>query len=228
MIGQKEVLEREFSQFTLLLGKEGSGKKTLVREKFDDVAGAFSKIDDVRWVQNDAKKLTSMRTYLFDGNKMTYPAQHAILKIAEEPNEYTRIVITGKNHRQFLRTIHTRATLVRMQEYTKEELLNFTNNEEMLKYFDTPGLLKKATPEYEEIADNIIDRLKGDWLAVIFILKDSFDDFQPVAKMLKYKLREYPDIVSLITEYENYYDRYDEKVLDELFLRMREELHANN
>ena len=228
MIGQEKVFQKEFSQFTLLLGKEGSGKKTLVKEKFDDVVGVFSTVDEVRWVISNSQNLTSMRTYLFDGNTMTYPAQHALLKIAEEPNEYTRIVITGRNHRQFLETIHTRATTVRMEEYSREELLGFTEDEEMLKYFSTPGLLQKATPEHEQVAEDIITRLKEDWIAVVFILKDEFEDFQLVSKILKYKLRENPDLIELISEYEHYYNRYDDKVLDELFLRMREELHANN
>ena len=116
MIGQKRLLEKEFPQFVLLLGKTGSGKKRLIKEKYKDTVGVFTKVDDVRWVIDDSKDLTKDRTYIFDGNKMTYPAQHALLKIAEEPNEYTRIVITGRFENNYLSTILTRATTYHMDK----------------------------------------------------------------------------------------------------------------
>ena len=224
MIGQERLLEKEFPQFVLLLGKTGSGKKRLIKEKYKDTVGVFTKVDDVRWVIDDSKDLTKDRTYIFDGNKMTYPAQHALLKIAEEPNEYTRIVITGRFENNYLSTILTRATTYHMDKYTKEQLKEFTDDEDMLKYYETPGLLKKAKKEDIEIAQDIAEKIKDIRIANIFLLKNNIEDFKLVSKPIKYEFRDKPNVLKKITEYENYYDRYGEDVLDEMFLMIREEL----
>ena len=219
MIGQQRLLNKDFPQFVILLGKHRSGKKTLIKEKYKDVVEGLATVDDVRYVISDSSKLTSERTYLFDVNKMNYQSQNTLLKITEEPNEHTRIVITGRFKNQFIKTLQTRATIFTMDNYTREQLESATEKEECLNYYDTIGLLKQADTDTIEVAEKIAENIERMRVSSLFNLE--IEDFILFSKPLKYYIKD-PEVIKIITEYEHYYDKGYNFILEEMFIKIKE------
>lgn len=221
MIGQERLLEKEFPQFVILLGKHKSGKKTLIREKYEDVVEGLATVEDVRYVIADSNRLTSERVYLFDVNKMNVSSQNTLLKITEEPNEYTRIVLTGRFKNQFINTLQTRATIFTMDNYTKDQLEKVAEKEEYLKFYDTIGLLKQADKEIVQLAEDISEYISE--VKVSDLFKFEIENFIQFSKPLKYYLND-PKATKIITEFEHYYDKGYNFVLEEMWIRIKEEI----
>jgi len=229
MIGQKRLLKKEFPQFVILIGKAGSGKKTLVREKFDNLVEGFSKVDDVRWIIEDSRDLVDMRTYLLDGNEMTYQAQNALLKITEEPNEKTRIILTGRFQKQFLNTLLSRATIFHMDTYSKEELMNFTDKPELIGIYGTPGLLVQYDEELVYMVEKLAHSIKSGTISQMFEGIDSISEFcsiygvkSPIVmKTLKWQFRKNPEAIRLISKSEYYAIKNFNFIFEELVIKIR-------
>ena len=226
MLGQDNLLNENWSNFVVLLGEWGSGKKTLIKNKFKDIYNTENNIDGVREVIRDAQKLTNSRLYLFNIDEMTYQAQNALLKITEEPpNEYTYIVIIGTSREQFLPTILSRADIKEMNIYTKEQLLNFTDNEEYLKFYNQPGLLLETNEEIVEFAQKIVIGLSKITVANVFNIKNYIEELDTnlilLIKPLKYYMRFDYEIVQAISKFEYLLSRRGLNfVLDNMFLEL--------
>lgn len=74
------------------------------------------KIDQIRRLYNHAKgKSTTGRVYIInDADRMVVPAQHALLKLLEEPTNHTHFVLTAHAPNKLLSTIMSRVQQIRI------------------------------------------------------------------------------------------------------------------
>lgn len=209
MIGQKRLLNKEFSQFTILYGKKGSGKKTLIHEKYDEIAGIFNTVEEVRWVIEDSNKLSNPRYYLFD--RPTLNAQRALLKITEEPNPFTNIIVICSYTTYIIEPLYSRANIEEMDNYTEEQLKRFGDS----KYYDTPGLLIDYEDKHIKLAKQITNI---ETLDDVFTIADEIDELYLVTKPLKHMVSS--SVISLIHEYERYDDNNYNFTAEEMLLQI--------
>ena len=109
-----------------------------VREMIKDTAMAATEFD--------------ARIYIFeDAHTMTAGAQNALLKIMEEPPAGVTLILLTESADSMLSTIRSRARLVRMQRFTKEEIKSYIagHKPELLSCYgtkneDSEGLLMLA------------------------------------------------------------------------------------
>lgn len=88
-------------------------------------------------------------------SKLDEKKQNILLKLYEEPNDNTYIILYGQS---CIDTLLTRSYVINAKKYTKEELRNYTNNELVLKYCENPGQIKLAN-NIEELVDYCIKLL---------------------------------------------------------------------
>jgi replication-associated recombination protein RarA len=158
MLGQNEniqiikklIAEDKLPKFLLIVGDKGQGKKKLAYEialmtnGYDKYHPKALKVDDIREIIEDSQTLHKRKIYfLFDAQDMTIQAQNALLKLAEEPPEKAYIVMTATRPDSVLETIRSRASIMYMQPYTKEELKHFTDDPELLEICTNPGQIKR-------------------------------------------------------------------------------------
>lgn len=155
MIGQKEnlaiidrlIYENRIPNFILVLGAKRTGKKLFVSEivkKLNMTAIEVGKgINDVKEVVDTVNDGKFQRVYcVYDLEDYHYRSVEAILKLCEEPPEYSFLIITSNGG--FLKdTIKNRAFVIRQSIYTYDE---------MLEYIKMTGINYKMT----EFAYNII------------------------------------------------------------------------
>lgn len=138
MIGQKElrqrisdmVSENVFPQFAMIVGEEGSGKKTLVKEieklwpeKYwlQDVS-----VDTIRKMITQAYKCTGKMLYIIpDAHRMSPQAKNALLKIVEEPPKFATFIMTVSYEQTILGTLKSRGTIFQMNRYSRAELQEY-------------------------------------------------------------------------------------------------------
>lgn len=88
-----------------------------------------------------------------DADKMTIPAQNALLKVLEEPSKYVMIILVGENEHLFLNTIKSRCIKVNFQKLENTELKRYI--EENNRSFD-----ERFLDIYQGSIGNI-ERLEG-------------------------------------------------------------------
>jgi len=88
-----------------------------------------------------------------DADKMTIPAQNALLKVLEEPPKYVMIILVGENEHLFLNTIKSRCIKVNFQKLENIELKKYI--QENNKSFD-----ERFLDIYQGSIGNI-ERLEG-------------------------------------------------------------------
>lgn len=156
MIGQKNNLEKIFNwrmnrstpRFIIITGDKGSGRLTLSKHIAKNINAIpviiDDKIDSVRETIQNAYNVSDTMCYIFrNADRMSMQAQNALLKVVEEPPNNAYFIITLLTPDNTLETIRSRGTLLQIEPYTNEELRNFTTNENMLMYLNTPGEIKE-------------------------------------------------------------------------------------
>lgn len=189
MIGQVKLIKQlealvedgKFPRFSILVGPQGCGKKTLAdkigKELSDNVIMAEDvKIDTLRHTMELAyMPSVSPRVFILpDADTMSVNAKNSILKITEEPPKNAYFIMTVQNIDSVLDTIRSRAQVFTFLYYTAEELREFalTNcsmtNEEFRSVrtiCEVPGDIleicrygSRAFIEYvEKVVDNIAE-----------------------------------------------------------------------
>lgn len=142
MIGQEKLfskidklIESEFPRFVLLVGQVGSGKKLVAKEISNKLGYPLVSIgtgvDEIREVITNSYRNTEPIIYIIpDTDKMSVAAKNALLKITEEPPQKAYFIMTVSNTSNTLDTILSRACVLKMDCYNKEELLMYVR----LKY----------------------------------------------------------------------------------------------
>lgn len=172
MIGQKKNLEtimkwrcnKSTPHFIIISGELGSGRLTLskVIMKMLNAQGIICGcgIDDVRKVIDYAYTISAPTMYIFrDADDMSVNAKNALLKVVEEPPRNVYFIMTVKNLDNMLSTIRSRATVINMEHYSKEELQSVREDELLLEYCSNIGQLqvdKSQVKRVEECVDDVI------------------------------------------------------------------------
>lgn len=185
MIGQKNIinsvknliLERSFPHFCIIAGSAGSGKKTLVNEVIVPELGALIYpvdvgIESIRNMIKSAYTVKASTVYLIaDADKMSIPAQNALLKLVEEPPNDAHIIMTLEDMNNVLDTIRSRAAVYIMANYAKADLEKYAEalpiTDEalavMLDIAETPGeidmLFKHNIVEFYDYVRKVFDNI---------------------------------------------------------------------
>ena len=196
MIGQKQLLEiisqqielEEFPRFSIIVGPEGSGKKTLTMS----IAYALDcqrvfiepKVDAVRDMIHNAYVISTPTMYvILDGN-MSITAKNALLKICEETPKNAYIVMLTSDSNTILDTLKSRAEMYHMQPYTPKELLEYANvsmDEEdiVVDLCETPGDVDKlvftGVREFYDFVEKVVDNIAQVSGANALKITDSID-----------------------------------------------------
>ena len=177
MIGQKNNINtliqwrcnKSVPRFIIISGDEGSGRLTFAKAIMSmlHITGIISdcKIEDVRRTIEYAYEYTSPTVYIFrNADDMSTYAKNALLKVVEEPPNNAYFIMTVQNIDNMLGTIRSRGTVIKMEPYTREELLSATNDEVLLNYCSNIGQLqidKSDIQKAERCANDVINALKN-------------------------------------------------------------------
>ena len=128
----------EFPRFSILVGAEGSGKKTLTNA----IAFALNcqraivvpKVDVIREMIKDCYKVQSPVLYvIIDSDKMSPQAKNAMLKVCEETPNNAYIMMLVNDIDTVLPTIKSRACVFAINPYTNETILEYAQLVEKVK-----------------------------------------------------------------------------------------------
>lgn len=176
MIGQKNNIKtlikwrcnKAVPRFIIISGDIGSGRLTLAKViiKMVNAKGIImgNSIVDVREAIENAYTITEPTCYIFrNADDMKNEAKNSLLKVVEEPPNNAYFIMTVQNIDNMLRTIKSRGTVIKMEPYTREELLSVTSDEVLLNYCTNIGQLqtdKADIQKAEKCVDNVINALK--------------------------------------------------------------------
>ena len=152
MIGQKNNINtliqwrcnKSVPRFIIISGDIGSGRLTLAKViiKMINAKGIImgNSIAEVRETIENAYTITEPTCYIFrNADDMKNEAKNALLKVVEEPPNNAYFIMTVQNIDNILGTIKSRGTVIKMEPYTREELLSATNDEVLLNYCSNIG-----------------------------------------------------------------------------------------
>ena len=177
MIGQKNNINtliqwrcnKSVPRFIILSGDIGSGRLTLAKAiiKMLNAKGIImgNSIAEVRETIENAYTITESTCYIFrNADDMKNEAKNALLKVVEEPPNNAYFIMTVQNIDNMLGTIRSRGTVIKMEPYTREELLSAKNEEVLLNYCSNIGQLqidKSDIKKAEKCADDVIKALNN-------------------------------------------------------------------
>ena len=152
MIGQKNNINtliqwrcnKSVPRFIIISGDIGSGRLTLAKViiRMINAKGIIigNSIAEVRETIENAYTITESTCYIFrNADDMKNEAKNALLKVVEEPPNNAYFIMTVHNTDNMLGTIRSRGTVIKMEPYTREELLSATNDEILLNYCSNIG-----------------------------------------------------------------------------------------
>ena len=152
MIGQKNNLNtikqwrcnKSVPRFIIISGDIGSGRLTLAKViiRMINAKGIImgNSIAEVRETIENSYSITEPTCYIFrNADDMKNEAKNALLKVVEEPPNKAYFIMTVQNIDNMLGTIKSRGTVIKMEPYTREELLSSTNDEILLNYCSNIG-----------------------------------------------------------------------------------------
>ena len=177
MIGQKNNINtliqwrcnKSVPRFIILSGDIGSGRLTLAKViiRMINAKGIImgNSIAEVRDTIENAYTITDTTCYIFrNADDMKNEAKNALLKVVEEPPNNAYFIMTVQNIDNMLGTIKSRGTVIKMEPYTREELLSATNDEILLNYCSNIGQLqidKAEIQKAEKCADDVINAVEN-------------------------------------------------------------------
>lgn len=172
MIGQKNNIEtiikwrlnRSVPRFIIISGSNGSGRLTLSKVilKMFEANGVIlgNNIENVRETIENAYKVTETTFYIFrNADDMRTEAKNALLKVVEEPPNNAYFIMTVQNIDNMLGTIKSRGTLIKMQPYSLEEKMEFTEDERLLKYCSNIGQMKDVNEQQLDLAIKTVQKV---------------------------------------------------------------------
>lgn len=137
MIGQHKLLatidnmlESGFPRFTIIVGGMRSGKKLLanyISQKLNaHTIYSDIKVDDIREIINLSYKQSEPTVYVIpNADKMSIAAKNALLKVTEEPPRQSYFIMTLLDDSSTLATLKSRGTMLYIQPYTPDELMEY-------------------------------------------------------------------------------------------------------
>lgn len=136
MIGQTNLLIKidtmlhNYPKFSIIVGPKGSGKRTIVKyicNKLQLPIVPFGTgIEEVRNIIGMSYEQVNPICYLCaDADSMSIGAKNALLKITEEPPNNAYFILTLESMSNTLQTIESRGTVLTLDPYTNEELIEY-------------------------------------------------------------------------------------------------------
>ena len=133
-----------FPNVVLLVGEEGSGKRTLVKEVIQPTLCLDTKdiTSEITYEGIGSIYLTPIPfIYIIDMDNLSEKKYNVLLKFLEEPPLNCKIVLLSSNSSRIIPTILNRCQVWNLDKYTDEELLNFTSDKSLIDYIRFPGKL---------------------------------------------------------------------------------------
>jgi predicted AAA+ superfamily ATPase len=198
MIGQNTLLKviegqinnDEFPRFSVIVGPEGSGKKTLTMA----IAYALNatrvfiepKVDNIREMINTANKVQLTTVYVILDNNMSVQAKNALLKVCEETPKNAYIILLTSNISTITDTLRSRAGIYYMQPYSVKEILQYSrfdergvNQQIITDLCETPGDVNKlyqyGANEFYSFVDKVINNIANVTSANALKIAESID-----------------------------------------------------
>lgn len=142
MVGQLELKNRIkqqiedqiFPRFSILVGPDGSGKRLVAcwtAQLLSDIVvpNVDIKIDSIREVIKQAYKVRGTTVFIIsNADNMSVAAQNAMLKVVEEPPNNAYFIMLLNDIDNTLDTIRSRAVVFSMDQYSKDELLEYAKS----------------------------------------------------------------------------------------------------
>ena len=163
IIGQKKNLElikkwrmnKDFPRFIIIAGDVGSGRFTLAKiiMKSAGLEGIVHEcgIEAVRTAIEESYNIATPTLHIFkDADSMSVNAKNALLKVVEEPPKNAYFCMTVRNIDGMLGTIKSRATVIKMEAYTRKELESVTDDPLKLEYCTNIGQTKIALADLDK------------------------------------------------------------------------------
>lgn len=203
MIGQVKLLNSleklvgNFPKFLILVGEKGSGKKTICKEicrKLSlQIVTSDIKINTIRDTIELARTQTDPIMYLIpDADNMSVGAKNCLLKVLEEPPHNAYFIMTLRNINNTLPTIISRAVSFELDNYSKEELINYRTYkgyndkfDDIVKYIcnstgDVDELFKYDVKEFYQFVTCVIENIhipkNGNAFKITTKIKNKEDD----------------------------------------------------
>lgn len=171
MIGQKNNINtliqwrcnKSVPRFIIISGDIGSGRLTLAKViiRMINAKGIImgNSIAEVRDTIENAYSITDTTCYIFrNADDMKNEAKNALLKVVEEPPNNAYFIMTVQNIDNMLGTIKSRGTVIKMEPYTREELLSATNDEVLLNYCSNIGQTMEDVENIKN-AEYLVDKV---------------------------------------------------------------------
>lgn len=155
MIGQNRLKNlvnsfssESFPKSLLLIGEQGCGKHTFLNEIIQVCVG--KPIQDITSSISfdmllDIALNTIPTIYCVDVDLITEKQQNVLLKFVEEPPTNANIVLITSLLANVIPTVQNRCVQWFFDNYTDEELMNFTSDKSLIKYIRSPGKLQTTT-----------------------------------------------------------------------------------
>ena len=176
MIGQEKILSliesatlSTFPRTLMLVGSKGSGKHLLcdiIAEKFNlkqlDITESLT-LETIDEINNRVEPYL----YIIQGDSISVKEENVILKFLEEPLKNSYIIFLSSASHTVIPTILNRCQIWQLQNYTREQLLQFVDEGEeyLLSIANTPGALQllKGQPIQDmcTLADKMIYKIAG-------------------------------------------------------------------
>lgn len=130
--------------FYLVVGPKGHGKTTLIEEVAEMAHCTVVEIEDgsvdsIRELVENVQSLTIETAFILDGRGLNIHSQNALLKTLEDTPDKAHIFIELEDRGQILNTIRSRATIIEMEPYTRDDLIKFTKDDELLSICENVG-----------------------------------------------------------------------------------------
>ena len=152
LIVDKWCEKNMFPRFIVITGSVGSGK-TLMADYICKSIAAYKidcslDVESVREVIKNSYNLIKPCIYVFlNAHKMSKQAKNALLKVTEEPPNKAYFILTSVSMELLLPTLKSRSVEIKMDRYTKEDLVNCGIDKDLLLYITVPGQAENVTSE---------------------------------------------------------------------------------
>lgn len=176
MIGQEKILSlienatlATFPRTLMLVGSKGSGKHLLcdiIAEKFNlkqlDITDNLT-LETIEEINNRVEPYL----YIIQGDAISVKEENVILKFLEEPLKNSYIIFLSTASHTVIPTILNRCQIWQLQNYTKEELLQFVDEGEeyLLSIANTPGAIQtlrgQPIQDMSALADKMIYKISA-------------------------------------------------------------------
>jgi len=143
VIGQRNLISRlgslvhlnKLPRFIILVGEEGSGRRTIAQWLAKEMQADFIEVDKaveaIREAVGNSYKTPELTLYFIpDCDIMSNPAKSALLKVTEEPPRNAYFVMSTTDKERVLPTLTSRANVYNMDSYSISDIASFLNDPE--------------------------------------------------------------------------------------------------